>query len=574
MHMVRAFALLFILPVMGSSLAQAAIYNVSSSMDLQAKLNTVVAGDEIIVANGTYTGPFNINGNSGTATKPITLRAQNRHKAVIQGNGNDLDGNNEAFEIHRPYWIIEGFDIRDHQVPIYIDTTHTEVRHNLIHDFTRFGLWVREGSEHFFHHNIIGRCRCFSSDNSWAGIELDNSSSRNKIQENIFYSITNNAFVSVGGSYNTNGYPILGTYNNDDNLIQGNIMMDGAKNTGFRFSGSGGIVGDSSAPQADRNIFRDNIIAHGQGGGVGLGENVADTLVTNNISYGILFAAANNKGNPIGRNKYIHNTIVMTAYSQYGLLFEPDDSGVSSVNDTVKDNLFYSTVAAPAHGQFLNVYYWDLTIAESNYNLFWRPGDPSTWGVPQFGPNDIHSQSQKPVFVNEAAGDFTLASGSPGKGSASDGSDRGATFNQYLKKSWMQKVATLPSQEKNTDGATSLSFSTNPANWYQVFAYIPDSNYYGGSESFYVEGQTAGAINIQRDAIDDTWAVQAPPQRYIYLGTYTNNGTLNVSWQHANAASKVLIRQMPTPQEAYSWMTQDTEAYIPPAPTNLRIVSP
>jgi hypothetical protein len=61
-------------------------YVVNNGSDLQARLNAAVAGDHIIVANGTYTGNYTVPGRSGTAQNPIVIRAANMHGAIFTGN--------------------------------------------------------------------------------------------------------------------------------------------------------------------------------------------------------------------------------------------------------------------------------------------------------------------------------------------------------------------------------------------------------------------------------------------------------------------------------------------------------
>jgi hypothetical protein len=58
---------------------------VSNSSELQNALNAAQPGDEIVLNNGTYSGQFTINGANGTASAPITVRAANKHQAIMQG---------------------------------------------------------------------------------------------------------------------------------------------------------------------------------------------------------------------------------------------------------------------------------------------------------------------------------------------------------------------------------------------------------------------------------------------------------------------------------------------------------
>ncbi|HRX72867.1 MAG TPA: DUF2341 domain-containing protein [Hyphomonas sp.] len=59
--------------------------NVSNGSQLAAALSNAQAGDHIVLANGSYGGGFMISGKSGTAEKPIVIRAANLLKATLGG---------------------------------------------------------------------------------------------------------------------------------------------------------------------------------------------------------------------------------------------------------------------------------------------------------------------------------------------------------------------------------------------------------------------------------------------------------------------------------------------------------
>jgi poly(beta-D-mannuronate) lyase len=72
---------------LAASSVLATTYNVSSISDLQSKINGAVAGDTIIVANGTYTtsSPINV-GCDGTSTARITIQAATVGGVTISGS--------------------------------------------------------------------------------------------------------------------------------------------------------------------------------------------------------------------------------------------------------------------------------------------------------------------------------------------------------------------------------------------------------------------------------------------------------------------------------------------------------
>lgn len=83
--------------------ASAATVTVGSLADLQTKINEAKPGDRIVLADGTYTVPSNnpitISGKAGTADAPITIVAQSRGGAVLQGAKSFVLGNSSNITI-------------------------------------------------------------------------------------------------------------------------------------------------------------------------------------------------------------------------------------------------------------------------------------------------------------------------------------------------------------------------------------------------------------------------------------------------------------------------------------------
>ncbi|WP_233166338.1 chondroitinase-B domain-containing protein [Archangium sp. Cb G35] len=86
--------------------AVAAVKNVSTVAQLQSALASAQAGDDIVLADGTYAVNVNLNcAAEGTVSQPITVRAANRHAARIQFNA--LEG----FKVSGRYWTFDGLTI-------------------------------------------------------------------------------------------------------------------------------------------------------------------------------------------------------------------------------------------------------------------------------------------------------------------------------------------------------------------------------------------------------------------------------------------------------------------------------
>jgi ribulose 1,5-bisphosphate synthetase/thiazole synthase len=99
----KIYSLLVLLYVMPACLTAATI-TVTSLSALQTAINNAVAGDIIILANGTYTASADITvSKQGTAAAPITIQAASIGGAIIGGTN--------GFNIVSParYIIIKGF---------------------------------------------------------------------------------------------------------------------------------------------------------------------------------------------------------------------------------------------------------------------------------------------------------------------------------------------------------------------------------------------------------------------------------------------------------------------------------
>ena len=522
---------------------------VTSASALQSALNTARAGDEILVGDGTYSGTFAISKNSGTATSPIRLRAANTHQAVLKGSGDFGGTRNVGLTITRSHWIIEGLVIRDYLIGLVLrnsSANHVEVRHNIVTNFGIRGIDLIGSSDNAIHHNVVAFSPATAGYSSYGGILDLKNANRNRIEHNIVYSITNDGHQcgDAGGcSVGTKrGYGVV-ISRASHNVIRGNLVMDAAKATLRIFS-----VPGNSAP-TDHNQVTDNILAFSEGGGAGVSDHMSShNVVANNLLVDNYYTGWTAKGNEPGHNTFQHNTTIVTPFVFQGNQLNRADDGGSSLNTIIKDNVFYGTIANGGRQYLWNVDGWSDAVAKSHHNLFWRPGAISTWnrGV-RFHTTDIREQ---PQFVDPQHGDFTLAPGSPGKGAASDGTDIGIAFNSYLKKAWAQHIFALPTQEQTTPDRM-VSFPASAAHQYQVYVYIPDTTPFRGVETFTIEDQ-----RIQRDyqnIIGRRWIGRAP-QRWIYLGTHANSGSLNISWTRSDTAAKLFIRQLPTPAEAYAWM--------------------
>jgi len=136
-------------------------------------------------------------------------------------------------------------------------------------------------------------------------------------------------------------------------------------------------------------------------------------------------------------------------------------------------------------------------------------------------------------------------------------------FNFHVGRSTINMLSSESTQEKLTDGRTSVSFtSLRAGHEYLVEVYIPASNFFTGIEVYQVEGNKVSRdldqLFNQSKWYSGRWYSGA--NRYVTLGNrlVSNDGVLDVKWSHANAAQQIFIRELPTPEQAYSWISPDS----------------
>lgn len=69
-----------------ASAMPATTVNVTTARQLQTALERASEGSEIVLENGTYSGPFGVAGKIGKAGSPVVIRAANQGHAVITGD--------------------------------------------------------------------------------------------------------------------------------------------------------------------------------------------------------------------------------------------------------------------------------------------------------------------------------------------------------------------------------------------------------------------------------------------------------------------------------------------------------
>lgn len=116
---------------------------VASVQALRDAIATAQAGDEIVIAAGTYAVDGNLTASvAGTAVAPIVVRAAQPRSVLIRFSNPGSVA--EGFKLQRAWWRIEGLDIEgaciddsdcEHAFHITGDADHVVIRNNRVRDF-------------------------------------------------------------------------------------------------------------------------------------------------------------------------------------------------------------------------------------------------------------------------------------------------------------------------------------------------------------------------------------------------------------------------------------------------------
>ncbi|HXU38508.1 MAG TPA: right-handed parallel beta-helix repeat-containing protein, partial [Blastocatellia bacterium] len=350
---------------------------------LQHAVDTIVAGDTILVGSGTYAG-CRI-GKSGQPASVCTLKADTGAAVLINapGSANRHTSNIEVenFNGTLSYWVIDGFEVSG--APRYgidlRDTDHMTVQNCYVHNSTVTGIFLA-----FCYHPLIQNNQ--SASNGEHGIYQSNSGDFPTIRGNILH----------------------------HNFSAG-IHMNGDRN----FTPGDGII---SFALVEKNVIYENGAPPGGGSGINC-DGVSDSVIVNNLLYnnhasGIsLYAIDGAEGS--SRNKVYNNTIVMAADGRWCINIPAATEGQPDpVGNKIKNNILYTPHTFRGS---ISTYSNSVSGFESDYNTVVNrfstdEGDTNmTLTAWQAFGYDLHSAISTPaaLFVNPAAFDFHLKSGSP-----------------------------------------------------------------------------------------------------------------------------------------------------------------
>ncbi len=272
-----ALALLLLAPATAS--AQRTV-NVSSAAELTAAIQGAMAGDDIVLADGTYDlGNRVATRAPGTASMPITVRAASPGMATVRFS--DGGGVVEGFHVTEPYWtfadlVVEGACASDSQCEhawhVVGAADHTIIRDNVARNFNAQikGNGVDPGGGYIYPDDVLVEGNEFYSDaprmTSNPVTPIDVVGGRRWIlRANFIHDFAK-------GMGNTISYAAFLKGNSRDGIIERNLIVcelahSGQVRLGLSFGGGGTgpdpICEDGTCtPEHQNGVMRNNVIVH------------------------------------------------------------------------------------------------------------------------------------------------------------------------------------------------------------------------------------------------------------------------------------------------------------------------
>jgi len=382
---------------------------------IQSAINVAVAGDEIIVYDGTYSEDVSIDV-SGTSTNKITIHSDIEHGAIVK-----------SFDVSGDYIIVEDFRIENPSDAncFNIDGDNNEILGNHLDQCKRYGVWVT-GDNNLLQDNylykpqigftILGNNNIIDSnevdglhdygvlgDADYSRFFGSDHIFRNNLFHNMERAEVGDAHVDCWQTFDVNG-------NSANNIL---VFNNTCHDFSQGFMGEGGSVGQSGGITFDHNVF-----AHGGAWGID-SIHIADVIVSHNTFYDIYWYGVG-----------LRNTF--------------------STNGIIKSNIFHG---GPDGMNARSYMISEGATGSGDYNLIFQADDPQ-----DIGPNDI--MGQDPMFANIANDDYHLLYGSP----ACTGGEGGTYIGAFPCDGYVPPDCVHPA---NTDGDSVISNS-------ELVTYIAD----------------------------------------------------------------------------------------------------
>lgn len=383
------------------------------------------AGDNMILRGGVYEGDRIYLGTSqsGTASSPITFKAYQNEKPVLNGSYTTSSGAGAAISLNsnNNYIVFDGINI-----------------HNV------YGHFVYMDRSH---HITIKNCEFKNADGNWMGVYL-NYASYVTMQNCVLDEVSDNTknenvnMIHVEGSHHNlfenltitrATHSLIDFQNSHSNVIRNNILKnDWQKNTGI------------AAPYTNkvgRNIYDNNEIYGARTaltnpgkGAMGIYINQSSNIVRRNRIYdnqnfGILM----NSDNAFGNSHITHNKVYNNTFYNNGYLQGYSQSSNITITDfwnnwNLESNIFKNNIIVDGVSQ--NVYVQSLRDSGLDDNVFagncmYKPSNPNAMmEVVGIGENNLSwfqnnypsliygNTETNPNFLSASGANFTLNSNS------------------------------------------------------------------------------------------------------------------------------------------------------------------
>ena len=410
---------------------------------LQKAADSVGPGSTVYVRGGTYAQRVDVNV-SGAPEQPITFEPAPGESVVLDGSSLDVPDEQSALITidSQRYVTIRGFDLTGYtsaesgHVPIGILVTgaadHIRLEGNAVHDLGTTFDGRNGGDAHGI--GVFGTASDHSiSDVEIVGNELANltlgSSEALVVNGNVTSFLiegnevhdTNNIGIDVIGFEGTASDPTVDQAR--DGIVRGNTVwnVDSYGNPAYGHDRSAdGIYVDGG-----RDVLIEGNVVHDVNIGLEIasehgGRSARNVTARNNVIYdataiGIAIGGYDPRRGSTEDCVIVNNTVVNTDGVE--LLVQFDTKG-----NVIENNVI---VAGPQHAFVENAYRENVDNVV-DHNLYssvdgspsgtwsWKGrgyGDFDTWAAES--GNDRHSSFADPMFTDAAAGDFTIAAGSP-----------------------------------------------------------------------------------------------------------------------------------------------------------------
>lgn len=440
---------------------------------IQHALNVAAhPGDTIDVRAGTYHEMLTLPHSGSAAGGSITLQAYPGEHVLLSGSGAASDdvgfGNDMIQIINQSYLKVNGFEIaNDSGAPVQDDAFAVRVQgsgsnilisNNVIHDITGKVL-SHTGSDNtgyagaaihvygssltapYANVSIVGNTiyRCQPGDSETETLTVNGNVSGFTIAHNTIHDCNNIGIDMIGGE--------AAVFNKPDGAQNLPVARNGmcsnnvVYNIHANYAGgyAAGIYidgGQNITVSANRSYQNDMGLEVGaeNHGYVASGNIVENNLLYRNTQAGLVFGGYQASVGRVQNCRFVNNTVYQndTANTGSGQLLIQFSS-----NNIVTNNIFFAAandvlIGSAGGGNASNLLDFNLYFAPSATNAEFDWNSQSYSGFSAYHAathQDAHSHFGNPRFVNTAAGNFKLLSGSPALGAGSSASGQYAATN-------------------------------------------------------------------------------------------------------------------------------------------------